>query len=56
MRVKDRKNMKEKTRIYVTLILLLAAIASCVFGVYRGEAKTVYKKATNICMECIGIG
>jgi hypothetical protein len=41
---------------YVTLILLLIAIASCVFGFSRGEAKTINKKATSICMECIGIG
>lgn len=48
--------MKEKTRTLISFILLLAAIASCVFGISRGEMKTVNKKATNICMECIGIG
>lgn len=48
--------MKKTVPNYVTLILLLLAVASCIFGVSRGEVKTVNKKATNICMECIGIG
>ena len=48
--------MKKTLPTYVTLILLLLAIASCIFGFSRGEGKTVSKKATNICMECIGIG
>ena len=42
--------------LYVTVILLCVAIASVAFGVYRGEVNTVFKKAVNICMECIGIG
>ncbi len=40
----------------VTVLLMLLAVASCVFGVYRGEMDTVFNKAINICMECIGIG
>ncbi len=48
--------MKKTLPNYVTLILLLIAMASCIFGISRGEVKTVAKKATNICMECIGIG
>ena len=48
--------MKKTLPTYVTLILLLLAIASCIFGISRGEASTVGKKATTICMECIGIG
>ena len=39
-----------------TIMLIIAAAAFIVFGVYRGEVITVLGKATRICMECIGIG
>lgn len=42
--------------IKVTLVLILSAMASCAFGVFRGETLTVLMKAINICMECIGLG
>ncbi len=42
--------------LWITFVLLIAAISSLIFGVYRGEVRTVYRKAANICMECIGIG
>ncbi len=41
---------------WITIILLAAAAASCIFGASRGEMKTVYQKSSSICMECIGIG
>lgn len=41
---------------YVTFLLIGLAAASLVFGIQRGETKTVHRKAANICMECIGIG
>ncbi len=50
--------MEEKRTIpaWVTYGLLLIALSACVFGALRGEIRTIYLKAVNICLECIGIG
>ncbi|MGI5928267.1 CD1871A family CXXC motif-containing protein [Pseudoflavonifractor sp.] len=37
-------------------ILLLVGVVFVAIGVWRGEAETVFRKAINICMECIGLG
>jgi polyferredoxin len=37
-------------------LLLAAAIALILVGIHFGEVRVVFAKATNICMECIGIG
>ena len=36
-------------------LLLVAAAAFIIFGASRGEVDTVFTKAVNICLECIGI-
>lgn len=37
-------------------VLLLLAVLFLSLGIWRGEAGVVYQKASNICMECIGLG
>ncbi len=36
--------------------LLLLAVCFVALGVWRGEAEVVFRKAVNICLECIGLG
>lgn len=38
------------------VILLVLSMLFLAIGVGRGEAETVYRKAVQICMECIGLG
>ena len=40
----------------VRILLSAAAIGFMVYGVHRGEAAIVLKKAASICLECIGLG
>ena len=48
--------MKNFTQKYGKYILLAAAVLLCLYGAADGEADTVFRKAANICLECIGIG
>ncbi|MGI6315339.1 MAG: CD1871A family CXXC motif-containing protein [Christensenellales bacterium] len=45
-----------KGRALITAAIIIAAVGLIVFGVYSGEAKEVFQKAVNICLECIGVG
>ena len=38
------------------LFLLVVGIAFLAIGVWRGEIEIIFRKAVNICMECIGLG
>ena len=48
--------MKKEVPAKVTVILLAAAAAACIMGICLGEAETVFMRAANICLECIGLG
>lgn len=37
-------------------IIIALAVIFLVIGVRQGEAEIVFRKATNLCMECIGLG
>lgn len=38
------------------VLVIIAAAAFLAIGIWRGEDQTVYRKAINVCMECIGLG
>ena len=38
------------------VLVLVTAVAFIFIGIFRDEITTVFNKATNICLECIGIG
>ncbi|MDD2375297.1 MAG: CD1871A family CXXC motif-containing protein [Eubacteriales bacterium] len=41
---------------YLRWIILILAILFIALGIFREEVALVFRKATNICFECIGIG
>ncbi|WP_279222042.1 CD1871A family CXXC motif-containing protein [Clostridium rectalis] len=40
----------------ITNLFFVISIIFIGLGIYRGEIDRVFIKATNICLECIGIG
>ena len=51
-----KKRFMAKKRWLIAIFSLLLGIVLVVAGVFRGEAQTVFDKATRICLECIGVG
>lgn len=37
-------------------MIAAAGLGLMAYGCFRGETAVVWKKAVNICLECIGIG
>lgn len=50
------RNKSDSGKNVIRSILLSAGVLLMIAGVYRGEMSEVFQKATNICLECIGIG
>ncbi len=48
--------MKKEFPRWLSVALLMAALAMCTYGALTGEAEAVMAKAVKICMECIGLG
>lgn len=48
--------MTEKKRRVIAGICIVCGVVFIGAGTVRGESDTVFRKAVNICMECIGIG
>ncbi len=48
--------MKENKKNLLAFLLITLGVIAMVLGILRGEAADVFRKATMICMECIGLG
>ena len=48
--------MSEKHRNLIAFSLILLGFCLIAVGVLRGEHTVIWRKAVNICMECIGLG
>lgn len=48
--------MKDRSKNILALLLITLGLIAMALGIYRGEAADVLRKATMVCMECIGLG
>ena len=46
----------ERQRNLLAFSLIALGVVCLVLGVIRGEHTVVWRKAVNICLECIGLG
>lgn len=51
-----KKNKKNYLLYGARLAIFIVSTSFIIYGVQRGEAGIVLKKAIKICLECIGIG
>ena len=48
--------MTQKQRTLMAAALTALGVVFLAIGVLRGEDTVVWRKAVNVCMECIGLG
>ena len=48
--------MTKKDKNLISGTILILSLGFMVYGVYRGEVNSVFTKAINLCLECIGSG
>lgn len=44
------------TRRKTALLVITASVGMIIYGMMTGQVNSVFNKAINICLECIGIG
>jgi len=49
-------NKFNKSQVLIKYGILIMSISFIITGIYREEVRIIFKKAINICLECIGIG
>ena len=55
--MEDGKEKGKKFQtVYITYIFLAISLLFMLSGILSGDIAEVYRKAANVCMECIGIG
>ncbi len=45
-----------KAKFFARVAVVIVAVGFLAVGIIRKEPETVFNKAANICMECIGLG
>ncbi|MBS5165005.1 MAG: hypothetical protein KHY77_04490 [Butyricicoccus pullicaecorum] len=48
--------MQQRNKKFIAPLLLMLSAVMMIYGAWDGEAAIVLRKATKICLECIGIG